>query len=56
MVKLAAAESENSNGETTLDVPTLKTPLGKRLPISPGLSKSNAALPLSKKGLVIHNF
>ena len=55
MSKLAAAESENSNDESTLDASTLKPTSSKRLAVSPSAAKS-AAPPPSKKGLVIHIF
>jgi hypothetical protein len=56
MTKLAAIESENSNGEAASDAQVLKAPSGKRLAASPGVAKTGAAPPPSKKGLVIHNF
>jgi hypothetical protein len=54
MAKLAAAESENANGEPIPDNPTLKPSSSKRPAVSPGAPKSGAAPTSSKKGLVIH--
>jgi hypothetical protein len=56
MAKMAAAESENSNGNGALDVQSLKTPSTKRAAVSPSAAKSAAAAASSKKGLVIYNF
>jgi hypothetical protein len=55
MIKLAAIESENSNGESTLDTSTLKPTSSKRPAVSPAAAKS-AVPQSSKKGLVIHSF
>lgn len=54
MAKLAAAESENSNTETVLDVPTAKTPSNKRPAMSPAAGKASAGPSTSKKGFVTH--
>lgn len=43
MIKLAAADSENTNGELIPDVPALKTPSTKRPAVSPSAAKSAAA-------------
>jgi len=55
MIKLAAIESENSNGESTLDTSVLKPTSSKRPAVSPAAAKS-AVPPSNKKGLVIHSF
>lgn len=55
MIKLAATESENSNGESTLHASALKPTSSKRTAVSPAAAKS-AVPPPSKKGLVMHSF
>ena len=56
MAKLAAIESENSNGDIPPDIPLLKTPSTKRAALSPGVAKSGVAPPPSRKGFVLAHF
>jgi hypothetical protein len=62
MIKLAAAEIENSNNEATRDTSTLQPnstlqpTSSKRLAVSPGATAKSTLPPASKRGLVIHFF
>ena len=53
MAKLAAAESENTNGEPVPEAPTLKAPTNTRSAASAAQAKSGAGPTGGKKGLVI---